>query len=282
MVSPMRRALPLLLAVASLAACGATPPDYKKLETVSLSACGGTFTAAQVVHAAYDQKDLGSLPDPQKLPAGTLLAASEANLGATITRSLPCADDPATALANLKKAGYTDVTAAGSGTYLQLFKAIDAYGIPGTYGVFKCSFVGAMTQNLTGGYVDQGLHGTFGPDVGPLVDLSSAQAFAALTLRTQATQVAAVSTLPAYVDGRPVFLTMEDAFQQRQFTQGGGMLDSLGLCAAWVVPNFYGGCDLVTVGVSYTILNDDKGDFQQSPLTPSPIYTFQGYCGRTQ
>ena len=97
--------------------------------------------------------------------------------------------------------------------------------------MFKCSFVGAMTQNLTGGYVDQGLHGTFGPDVGPLVDLSSAQAFAALTLRTQATQVAAVSTLPAYVDGRPVFLTMEDAFQQRQFTQGGGMLDSLGLCA---------------------------------------------------
>ncbi len=69
--------------LASLAACGATPPDYKKLETVSLSACGGTFTAAQVVHAAYDQKDLGSLPDPQKLPAGTLLAASEANLGAT-------------------------------------------------------------------------------------------------------------------------------------------------------------------------------------------------------
>ena len=281
----MRRALPLLFVLAglaSLAACGATPPDYKNLETFSLSACGSTFTAAQIVHAAYDQKDLGSLPDPQTLPSGTLLAATEAKLAAVVTRDLPCALDATTTAAALKKDGYTDVTAAGSGPYLLLFKATDPYGIPGTYGVPKCSFVGPMKQNLTGGYTDQGLHGTFGPDVAPIVSVADAQTFAALTFRSQATQVADVSTLPPTVGGRPVFLAMDDAYKQRQFTSGGPDLDSLGLCAAWVVPNFYGGCDSVAVGISFTILVDDQGDFQQSPLTPSPTYIFQGYCGRTR
>lgn len=282
MVTSMHRALPILVAALGLAtACGPTPPDYKTLATLKVTGvCGKTFTADKVVHAAYDDTPLGSLPNPQPVPGGTIVAAGQAALTATISRTIPCATDVGAGAKNLGKLGFTGVKAAGSGTYLFLYTATDPYGIPGDYAVFKCSFVGNLSQDLTGQYVSQGLHGTFGPDVGPIVDAASVKTFAALTFRTQTTQLAYVSTLPAYQDRPPVFLAMEPDLVDRSFS--GTTQPSLGLCATWIVPNFSGGCDTVAVGIAFNVLTDDKGGFQQYPLTPSPVEMYQGYCGRTQ
>ncbi len=270
-----------LAAAGLLSYCGPTPPDYDALDRYQVEACGEVFSAAEIVRLAYDGRSDGKLPAELEVPAGTVAASYREDSNGVRVRRYPCADDEEDARARLSSIGYTDKSLYLQGDHYLVFDATDRYGISGRYSILLCGFVGEVTSRDSGDMHQQGLFGSFGgavsddPEAGAL-----AAELASLTFATGMTRLAS-DGWPRYVDGITL-LTSDQEIGPVRHPGHEDEVDGVGVCAVWVEPDTWGGCDAIRVGVAHTMLTDNDGeDFHQAAIQSllEGYYGFSGWCG---
>lgn len=272
---PRASRLAALAALAlALSACGPSPPNYDDLAQAAVTTnCGGSYDAATLVRQAYDGAPFAALPAPVSIPEGTVAAGARIGTDAPLRRFFPCADDGAAAVSKLSDLGFTDLSYDTENPRLLFVNGKDPFGIDGYFAVYKCEFVGDLEQQLSGNFMDMGVRGSF-TGVSALPEVETAREFANISLHTGLVNVATTG----YVENL-VVLGLEDQFTTRTFSETD--YATLDVCAVWVEPNLWGGCDLVTVGDAFLIANED-GTFHMLPFVGSPIYSYAGYCGRSE
>ncbi len=269
--------------ILALVACGPTPPDYDALARHSVEACGEVFRADDLVRQAYEGEPTGSLPTSVAAPSGTVAVSYMKEVDEEKLRYYPCAEDEERARALLRELGYRSPVLSEEEDHFLVYEAIDPYGIASSYSVFLCDFVGEVLGRRTGSLYHQGLFGAFGENGGEALGDDLLRKLASITFATGMTRLANEG-YPRFVEGITL-IGSEQEVTEVSHPGNDDLAGGIGVCATWVEPNLWGGCDAVRVGMSRTVILDrEAGDFHQVPIYSvlEGFYGFAGWCGRRE